>query len=63
MQRFKGDNILLGQRSEFTKHPCFLCLWDSWARQEHWAQDIWPKSANFRVGKRNILHVRYMHIP
>jgi len=26
------------------KHfPCFLCLWDSRARQQHWTWESWPK--------------------
>ena len=53
----KVISILLGQQSGFTKYPCFLCLWDSRARQEHWVRDIWPKRENFRVGEMNILHV------
>jgi len=48
---------LLGQQSGFTKYPCFLCLWDSRARQQHWVRDIWPKRENVRVGEKNILHV------
>ena len=49
--------ILLGQQSRFNKYPCFLCLWDSWARQEHWVLNIWPKRENFRVEEKNILYV------
>ncbi|KAL4126753.1 hypothetical protein QTP88_010962 [Uroleucon formosanum] len=29
-------NFLLGQQGGYTKYPCFLCLWNSRARQEHW---------------------------
>ena len=28
--------ILLGQQSGFTKHPCFLCLWESRDRKNHY---------------------------
>ena len=34
--------LLLGQQSGYTKYPCFLCLWDSRARQKHWVQKEWP---------------------
>ena len=27
--------LLLGQQSGYRKYPCFLCLWDSRARQKH----------------------------
>jgi len=54
--------ILLGQQSGFTKYPCFLYLWDSRVRQEHWVRDIWPKRENFRVGENNILHVPLVNL-
>ena len=28
--------ILLGHQSGYTKFPCFLCLWDSRDRENHW---------------------------
>ena len=31
-------NFVLGQQSGYTKFPCFLCLWDSRAREKHWTQ-------------------------
>ena len=30
--------MLLGQQSGLTKFPCFLCEWDSRARDLHWSQ-------------------------
>ena len=37
-------NFLLGQQRCFTKHPCHLCLWDSWDRDQHWfKQDSLPR--------------------
>ena len=38
----KMVNFLLGQQSGFTKFPCFLCLWDSRARDQHWERKDWP---------------------
>jgi hypothetical protein len=35
---FKMVNFLLGQQSGYTKYACFLCLWYSRAKHEHWAR-------------------------
>ena len=32
----KIETIQFGQQSDFTKHPCFLCLWDSRDRENHY---------------------------
>ena len=32
----KGLSMLFGQQGGNTKYPCFLCLWDSRAKQDHW---------------------------
>ena len=34
--------FLLGQQSGFTKYPCFLCMWDSRDRAQHYAKKDWP---------------------
>ena len=39
---FKMISTLLGQRLGFTKYPCFLCMWDSRARDLHWKRNKWP---------------------
>ena len=49
--------FLLGQQSGYTKYPCFLCLWDSRARQEHWVQKGWPIREEIHVGDKNITNV------
>lgn len=33
---FKMINLIVGLQSGNTKYPCFLCLWDSRARDKHW---------------------------
>jgi hypothetical protein len=38
-------NILLGQQSGFTKYPCFLCMWDSRDRDQHYTRRNWPARA------------------
>lgn len=53
---FKMINILVGLQSGNTKNPCFLCLWDSRAREQHWQQKEWPKREGMTVGKNNVVH-------
>ena len=35
-------NFLLGQQSWFTKYLCFLCMWDSMDRVQHYTKKDWP---------------------
>lgn len=51
----KISSMILGQQSGFTKFPCFLCLWDSRARERHYTQKEWPKRTDFYPGEKNIL--------
>ncbi|KRX13342.1 hypothetical protein T07_144 [Trichinella nelsoni] len=53
---FKVLCMLLGQQSGYTKFPCFLCEWDSRARDEHWKKKDWPIQANLTPGSKNICH-------
>ena len=52
----KMVNFLLGQQSGYTKYPCFLCMWDSRAKSEHWTRKEWPLRKEMIVGKKNIIH-------
>lgn len=52
---FKMVNFLLGQQSGYTKYPCFLCLWDSRAKQDHWVRREWPKREMMVVGEKNAI--------
>ena len=47
-------SMLLGQQGGYTKFPCFLCLWDSRAKNDHWRIKEWPERAAFKVGEKNI---------
>ena len=47
-------NFLLGQQSGFTKFPCFLCLWDSRAKDQHWERKDWPLRVQMKVGEKNV---------
>ncbi|GBM31242.1 hypothetical protein AVEN_223440-1 [Araneus ventricosus] len=38
---FKMLSMLLGKHAGYTKYPCFLCLWDSRARDLHWTKTDW----------------------
>ncbi|GBM64139.1 hypothetical protein AVEN_227286-1 [Araneus ventricosus] len=38
---FKMLTMLLGQQAGYTKYPCFLCSWDSSARDLHWTKTDW----------------------
>lgn len=51
----KMVNFLLGQQSGYTKFPCFLCLWDSRAKHDHWIKKNWPIRENMVVGKQNVI--------
>lgn len=52
----KMVNFLLGQQGGYTKYPCFLCLWDSRAKKEHWIRKEWPSRKNLTVGNPNVIH-------
>ncbi|PZC80047.1 hypothetical protein B5X24_HaOG215516 [Helicoverpa armigera] len=52
----KMVNFLLGQQGGYTKYPCFICLWDSHARNQHWITKIWPLRENMEVGKANVIN-------
>ena len=49
-------SMLLGQQGGYIKYPCFLCLWDSRVKDEHWIREQWPKRNKFTVGEKNILN-------
>ena len=50
-------SILLGQQGKNTKYPCFLCLWDSRAKQDHWIKRKWPSREVFILGEKNIKNI------
>ena len=41
------------QQSGYTKHPCFLCMWDS---RNHWVKKDWEPRINLRAGDKNIIN-------
>ena len=46
-------NFLLGQQSGFTKYPCFLCVWDSRDRSQHYTKKDWPAQNEMVPGRFN----------
>lgn len=52
----KMVNFLLGQQGGYTKYPCFICLWDSRAKSEHWVRKDWPSRKAMVPGKLNVIN-------
>src|SRR5678815_5299449 len=52
----KMVNILLEQQSGYTKYPCFICLWDSRAKDDNREKVIWPARENMTVCASNIIN-------
>lgn len=52
----KVIGVLLGLQGGYTKYSCFLCLWDSRARHEHYIRKTWPPRESFVPGSANVLH-------
>ena len=44
----------LGFQGGYTKFPCFICLQDSRAREQHWRQKEWPEREQTVPGEKNI---------
>ena len=52
----KMVSFLLGQQSGYTKYPCFICLWDSRARSDHWVKKKWPERITLTVNECNFIN-------
>lgn len=48
--------ILFGMQGGYTKHPCYLCGWDSRA-QNHYQQTEWPSRTPLQIGIKNVINV------
>ena len=51
---FKMIGFLKGMQRSYTKHSCFLCLWDTRAASEHYIRKEWPKRNQFVPGCQNV---------
>ena len=47
-------SLLLGLQLGYTKHVCFLCLWDSRDDINHYTKTIWPPRKDIAVGRYNV---------
>lgn len=52
----KVVGMLRGMQGGYTKYCCFLCLWDSRARSDHYTKRTWPSRKQIVVGSDNIAH-------
>ena len=52
----KMVSFLLGQQRGLTNFPCYLCMWDSRAREKHWTQKEWPIRETLEAGMPNIVN-------
>lgn len=46
--------MLAGLQQGYTKYMCFLCKWDSRARNQHYIRQDWPERTNFTIGVANV---------
>lgn len=57
--RICGDlniiGIVLGMQSGNIKYPCFLCLFDSRDRANHYKKKKWPKRKSLQPGSSNVI--------
>lgn len=49
--------MLSGLQGGYTKHCCFLCLWDSRDRAQHYTKKDWPKRDDKTIGAHNIKYL------
>lgn len=51
---FKVIALLLGLQLGYTKFCCFICEWDSRARESHYTKKVWPKRESLTPGHKNV---------
>lgn len=49
--------MLTGMQGGFTKYCCFLCLWDSRARADHWTKRDWQPRNNYTPNNENVANI------
>ena len=52
----EDGEVLLGQQSGFTKYPCFLCMWDSKDRAQHYTKDCPMREELVPCKERNVIN-------
>ena len=53
----KVISLLLGLQLGYTKHMCFLCLWNSRDDENHFKVKNWPARTCSTVGRYNVQHL------
>jgi hypothetical protein len=48
--------VLLGMQLGYTKYSCFICEWDSRAKDKHYSANHWKERQKLSPGKRNVVH-------
>jgi len=48
--------LLLGMQLRYTKYCCFVCEWDSRAKELHYVKQKWPLRKNSVPGQKNVAH-------
>ena len=51
---FKIISMILGQQAGYMKYPCFICLWDSRDKNQHYKKKIWPLRRSLKAGDPNV---------
>lgn len=51
---WKPQRCVTGMQGGYSKHSCYLCLWDSRNNAAHYQQKHWPVRTEYEVGKYNI---------
>ena len=49
-------NLLLGQQSGYTKHLCFLCMWDSRYKANHLVKKDWEPRETLRARDKHVIN-------
>ena len=55
MWRLENSIYDTWQQSGLTKYPCYLRMFDSRDRENHYKKKIWPSRESFKPGKQNIV--------
>lgn len=48
--------LLTGVKQGFTKHQCFLCVWEGRKKEHHYNNYKWDARTNFKLGEFSIDH-------
>ena len=52
----KNGQHFIEQQAGYVKYPCFLCLWDSRADDQHWQRKDWPARDELVAGENNVIN-------